>query len=299
MPTRNASRILPAALLALAGATAATQALSQVTSGGTTALVEGTSTDSYLDDKYQFSLGTYVVSNNLKSTFDGTATDSNIPVDFAHTFDMNKDQTRFRIDGLWRITPTQHLRFVYFQNNVTRGKTLDEDFAWGDYTFQANADVTAESKLGVYELSYEYAFIRKPNLEVAAGAGVHMMNLSIKVSGDATYTDADGTVQPVTFASSNSNLPAPLPVIGARATWAVGHDIYIEPEVQWFSFHYDAYRGNWWDARIAAKWMFSRHWGAGLGYDYFHVNVNVDKTSFNGNVTLGYSGGQVMIVGSY
>jgi hypothetical protein len=141
--------------------------------------------------------------------------------------------------------------------------------------------------------------VRRPNLEVAAGAGVHMLNMSIKLVGDATFTDANGNIQPASFSTSNSNLPAPLPVIGARAAWAVTPNIFIEPEVQWFSFKYDAYDGNWWDLRMAAKWMFSRHFGVGLGYDYFHVNVNVNKTSFNGNVTLGYSGGQLMLVGSY
>jgi hypothetical protein len=299
MSTRIAYTALPVALFGLAGAMAATEALSQVTSGGTTALVEGTSTSTYINDKYQFSLGTFIVGTNLKSTFDGTAAGSGDKVDFAHTFDMNKDYNRFRLDGLWRITPKHHVRFVWFQNNITRTKTLDKDLAWGDYTFQAHADVSAESKLGVYELSYEYAFIRKPNLEVAAGAGVHMMNMSIKLKGDATFTDENGVVHPAAFSTSNSNLPAPFPVIGARATWAVTPNIFIEPEVQWFAFKYDAYNGNWWDARVAAKWMFMRHWGVGLGYDAFHVNVTVDKASFNGNVTLGYSGGQLMIVGSY
>ena len=299
MPARFISRATQLALVGCAGAVAGHPALAQVTSGGTTAQVEATSTNNYIDDKYQFSLGTFVVGSDLKSTFDGTAAGSGERVDFAHDFGMNKDFTRFRLDGLWRITPRQHLRLVWFQNNITRTRTLDKDLAWGDYTFQANAEVSAESKLGVYELSYEYAFIRKPTLEVAAGAGIHMMNMSIKLKGDATFTDSNGNVQPAEFSTSNSNLPAPLPVIGARATWAVAPNIYIEPEVQWFAFHYDAYDGNWWDARVAAKWMFTRHWGAGIGFDYFHVNVTVSKPSFNGEVTLGYSGGQIMVVGSY
>jgi hypothetical protein len=191
------------------------------------------------------------------------------------------------------------VRFVYFQNNVTRTRTLDRDFAWGNYTFQANADVTAENKLGVYELSYEYAFMRRPNFELAAGAGIHLLNMSFKLSGNATVTDANGNVTPASFATSSNNLPAPLPVIGVRALWAITPTIFIEPELQVFKFKYDAYDGNWSDLRIAAKWMFSRHFGVGVGYDNFRVNVDVSKASFNGNVTLGYSGLQAMLVGSY
>ena len=45
--------------------------------------------------------------------------------------------------------------------------------------------------------------------------------------------------------------------------------------------------------------MFARHFGVGLGYDRFHVNVDVNKGNFNGNVTLGYSGLQAFLTGSF
>ncbi len=88
-------------------------------------------------------------------------------------------------------------------------------------------------------------------------------------------------------------------MIGTRAMWAITPNIYVEPEIQVFKLKFDAYDGTWTDLRIAAKWMFSRHFGVGLGYDYFHVGVDVSKAKFNGNVTLGYSGLQAMLVGSY
>jgi hypothetical protein len=261
--------------------------------------VEGTSTSEFLTDPFVVSLGTYIVGSNLKSTFNGNATGSNIPVDFGHTFDMNKDATRFRLDTLWRINEKHHVRLVYFNNDVSRTKTLDKDFSWGKYTFLANGSVNADSKLAVYELAYEYAFMRRPNFELAAGGGIHMLSMSFKLAGQATITDSNGNVSAGSFANSGNNLPVPLPVLGGRAAWAVTPSIIIEPEVQWFKFKYDAYDGSWWDLRAAAKWMFSRHFGVGLGYDYFHVKVDVTKSSFNGNVTLGYSGLQAMIVGSY
>jgi len=261
-------------------------------------MVEGTTPAWLITDRFTGDFGTFVVSNNVKATLDGTA-NTGRSVDFAHTFSEDGNFNRFRLDFLWRISPKHHVRFVYFQNNVSRTRTLDKDLEWGDYTFQTNASVTAKNDLSVYELSYEYAFIRKPTFELAAGAGIHFLDMSFKLSGSATVTDSNGNVTPASFQSTTSNLPAPLPVIGARALWAITPTIYLEPEVQVFKFKYDAYDGNWTDFRIAAKWMFSRHFGVGLGYDAFHVNVDVTKARFNGNVTLGYSGLQAMIVGSY
>ena len=239
---------MPLAGLGLAGALAANTVLAAPAfSSSNNVLVEGTSAPSDLTDPFVLSLGMYVMTGNLKSTFDGNAVGSNEPVDFAHTFDMNNGVSIFRLDGLWRITPKHGLRLVYFHNDLNRTRSQDKDFAWGDHTFLANAAVTANSKLNVYELSYEYTFIDKPTFQFAAGAGVHVLDMSIKLSGQATLTSSDGSVSQASYTTSNSNVPAPLPVIDARAAWAVTPSIFIEPEVQWLAFHYDDYQGSWWD----------------------------------------------------
>lgn len=192
-----------------------------------------------------------------------------------------------------------HLRLTYFGNRVTRTRTLDRELAWGDYTFQANATLNAHTTLGIYELSYEYAFLRRPTFELGFGAGVHTMDISIKLSGQATVTDQNGNTSAASFSTSNSHLPAPLPVLGLHATWAVTPKILIEPAVQVLKVNFDGFSGHWTDLRLAANWMFSRHFGLGVGYDYFDVNVDVHKPRFNGNLSTGYSGYQAMLVDSW
>ena len=291
---------MPIAILGLAGTLLANPLLAQsAVSLNNNVQVEGTSAPGYLSDRFSASVGVYVLSPKLDATFNGNATRANIPVDFGRDFDMNNGVGVLRVDGLWRITPKHDLRLVYFHHDTTRTRTLDHDVAWGDNTYLANASLRADSNLDLYELSYEYTFIRRPTFQLAAGGGVHVLNMSIKLSGQATVTDANGNVSQASYSTSNSNLPAPLPVIAARAAWAVTPHIFIEPEAQWLTYHYDGYHGNWWDLRMAAKWMFSRHFGLGVGYDYFHATLDVEKAKFNGNVTTSYSGLQAMIVGSY
>jgi hypothetical protein len=300
VPDKVISRVVPIAILSLASHLLASPALAQsAVSINSNTLVEGTSTPGYLTDRFSLSLGTFIVSSKLNSTFNGTASNANRPVNFSRDFGMDNGSGILRADALWRITPKHDLRVVWFHHDTDRNRTFDHDLTWGDYTFLANGNISANSKLDVYELSYEYAFIRRPTFQLAAGAGVHVLNMSIKIAGQATVTDANGNVSQASYSGSNSNLPAPLPVIGARAAWAVTPNIFIEPEAQWLSFHYEGYHGSWWDLRMAGKWMFSRHFGLGLGYDYFHASLDVDKARFNGNVSMGYSGLQAMVVGSY
>jgi hypothetical protein len=81
---------------------------------------------------------------------------------------------------LWRITPTHHLRLMYFNNTVKRSKVLDEAIAWGDFTFNAGSRVD-------YRNSFE-------------------------------ITDANGNVSNVASATKASNVPAPLPAWATTAS---------------------------------------------------------------------------------
>jgi hypothetical protein len=45
--------------------------------------------------------------------------------------------------------------------------------------------------------------------------------------------------------------------------------------------------------------MFARNFGVGLGYNYFGVDVDVDKSSFNGTLKVGYSGLQLFVTGTF
>ena len=47
--------------------------------------------------------------------------------------------------------------------------------------------------------------------------------------------------------------------------------------MQYFRVSVDGYDGNWSDARVGATWMFSRHFGAGLGYDHFATRTSLER----------------------
>jgi hypothetical protein len=253
----------------------------------------------YLDDRFAVSFGSYFIETKLKLDLKGNAAGSDQPVDVSHDFNRNVNFNRVRADALWRINPRHHVRFMWFGNRVDRSRILDRDLAWGDYTFQANATLNAHTTLGVYELSYEYAFLRRPTFELAAGAGIHTMDISIRLSGQATITDANGNTSAAGFSTSSSHLPAPLPVAGVHATWAATPRLLIEPSAQLFKVNVDGFSGHWTDLRLVANWMFTRHFGIGAGYDRFDVNVDVAKAKFNGSLKTGYSGYQAMLVGSW
>ena len=246
-----------------------------------------------LKDRFNVDLGTFVVGSDLNGSLRGSANTNNQNIDFNKQFGTNADQTRWRADVLWRITQRQHLRFMYFSNDIKRTRTIDQDLAWGDYTFVAGGQVTAEQKFSVYELSYEFAFLRADNYEVVASGGIHYDDLTLKLSGNASLTvdTPTGPVQQATtFSTKQSSVPVPLPVLGLRGDWAVSDHVYLDGSVQVFKLSYQGIDGNWSDLRAGAAWMFNHHFGIGIGYDRFATHVDLNKGSFNGRLNVGYSG---------
>jgi hypothetical protein len=88
-------------------------------------------------------------------------------------------------------------------------------------------------------------------------------------------------------------------VIGLRAGWAVSPQWYLDAQGQYFKASVDGYNGYISDLRVGATWMYSQHFGVGIGYNRFVTNVDVSRASFDGRLRVGYSGVQVYLTGAY
>lgn len=251
-----------------------------------------------LDDSFVFNVGAFLFQAETKAQVNGQSV-ANPEVDFDKSFGKPKDANRVRADALWRITPTHHARLMYFDYSKSRSRTLDDPIKWGEYTFQAGANVRADSKFSILELAYEYAFMRQPSYEVAATIGVHYTDISLRLSGAATIANSNGTVNQVAFASREASAPAPLPVIGLRGGWAVTPNWYVDAQGQYFQAKVGEVDGSISDLRVGATWMFSRHLGLGMGYNRFYTKLDFAKESFNGRMKFGYSGLQAYLTGTF
>ena len=262
------------------------------------AYAQGSPAQALLNNTFVGSIGGFVVGTDTKARVNGSSS-TNPDIDFDQTFGKASDSTRGRADVLWRITPTHHFRFLYFDNTIDRSRAIDRDIQWGDYTFKAGAVVDSQVKFRIIEAAYEYAFMRRPDFELAGTLGVHYMDLKTRLSGTATFTDANGSVSQAASTTRESSAPLPLPVVGVRAGWAVAPQWYLEGQGQFFKAKVGDVDGRVTDLRASATWMFSQNFGVGAGYNRFITNVDVEKTSFNGHARIGYSGLQVFVTGTF
>jgi len=239
-----------------------------------------------LTDPFQLSLGTYLVNTDTIVELNGDTQKGSI-VNWEDTFGGG-DVSRFRIDGHWRFGDSDRhkLRFLWFNSTRARSKTIERDIEWGGQTYPASAKVGAEIKFDIYELAYEYAFLKHDTWELNGSFGLHLASMSLGLK--AKSSESNGTLD--FDQHKEGTLDAPLPVVGLRGIWQLPHNFYIDAQGQYFSVSIDQYDGNVQDYRIVATWQPKRWLGVGLGYNRFAVDVNVGTKRFDGSLNWKYHG---------
>jgi len=240
-----------------------------------------------LSTRFIVDAGWFFVSTDTRLRVNGETSDTvGSDVNFDDTFGVG-DIDRFRGEVAWRFADRHVVRAMYFQNNRSGTRTLDEDVTFRGETFPLNASVTAVSELSIAQLSYDYAFLHKPTYEVAAGIGIHYIDMAFKLSGEITAPG--GTITGTRQASATTG--APLPVVGLRALWRFAPRWYLTGQAQYFHLDFDPYEGSLIDLKASLVWQFTDHVGAGVAYNDFAFRVDVDNESrFNGQLRWDYGG---------
>lgn len=237
------------------------------------------------DQRFQFELGTFLVSTDTKVRVDGSSTRTGTSFDAEHSLGLD-DNNRFRADAAWRFAPRHRLRAMYFSNDRSNTRRIDEEITYDDTTFPIGAEVRAENNTTIVELAYEYAFMQREGWELAGSFGLHQTTFELELNADLEVPGSSVS----THLQGKAKTEAPLPLIGLRGSWQLGEDWLLNAQAQYFQLQYDAYDGSITDLKLDVTWMFAEHFGVGLGYNHFAFRVDVDEGSFNGTLRWDYGG---------
>jgi hypothetical protein len=249
---------------------------------------------SLLTDSWYVSLGTFNVGSETKVRLDGEAGTGD-RVDLERTFG-DDEAHRFRLDAWWRFAERHKIRALWFDSSASSARTIDTEIDWGDETFPVGAEVRVDRDFSIYELAYEYSFLRRPSYEFTASIGLHYTQFDVGLSAELAV---DGQPTETRTAADSAQVDAPLPAIGFRGLWNPGGNFWIDASAQYFALSISEYDGRLTDYRVAAVWQPKRWLGLGFGYNAFAIDMDVDKPDFKGSMDWGYSGPQLFLSGSF
>jgi hypothetical protein len=252
-------------------------------------------TPSLLTDSFQVALGTFIITSEPSIQLEGD-TSSGDKVDFDEALGGG-DSTRVRLDSFWRFGDTgrHKIKAIAFDMSRENSRTFDEDIEWGGDIYPVGAEVDVEFSFTVIEVAYEYSFMRRDNYELNGSIGLHYTDMSASLRARAE--SSGGTLDEEI--SNSASVAAPLPVIGLRGIWDLSHNFWLDASAQFFALSIDEYDGNLQDYRLLVTWQPKDWLGIGLGYSRFSVDVDVDKSDFNGSLDWTYSGPMIFYSASF
>ena len=146
-------------------------------------------------------------------------------------------------------------------------------------------------KTTVTALLYEFDFLQKENYELGVTGGLHNLKFDFGISAEG------GGAQVAAETTAEAN--GPLPVVGLHGVWRINDKFYVDYGAQFFKVSFDVYDGRVTDYSAAINWQFSKHFGAGLGWNSFVTKLDVDNDRFDGSLRWSYGGARIFVTGSF
>jgi hypothetical protein len=238
-----------------------------------------------IDQDIQVSLGGFFMGTDTDVRLDGSSGETGTEIDWEDELDL-PDKDRVRLDAFWRFAERHKARLMVFQNNRGASRTLSRDIEYGGTTYPVNTTVDAQLDTTVVELAYEYAFMRREDLELSGSFGIHAIELSARLRGDVSTPGGGGSAEVEEEASTTG----PLPVLGFRALWDIGNNFYLDGLAQFFYIKFNDFDGRLGDYKLGVTWFPTRNFGVGVAYNSFVTRVEINKGDFNGKLRLSYGG---------
>jgi len=243
-----------------------------------------------LSDNFSAVLGAMRSSNSFKVSADGLDPDNTLPedeIDFDDSLGVSHHSTFFNGQIRWKFGKARKWSLFgqYFSNNAEGESVLTEDVEWDGLIFREGTFVGAGVKLAVARVFVGRSFFKNAQNDFGVGFGLHNLDMDAYIEGEIKIDDETTEFQRAEVGDSQ-----PLPNIGAWYNFSPARNWVLHARVDWISANIGDYDGTLWNTSVGVGYQAWRHVGFDLSWQYFNLNLKVDKTDWRGEVDMTYSG---------
>jgi len=239
----------------------------------------------YLSDKFHVGLGVYFPERSLKIGVDASVPGVSREIDLSEQFKLKNTETTESFELGWRFGKKWLVRGQHFSVGGSRSATLGEDVQWGDYTFGAGTGVSAGIDVTISRLYFGYTIRRDDVQEFGVGGGLHRLDLSALISGQAIINN-----NPPETASLSASTTGPLPNFGGWYVRSFSRRWAMMTRLDWLSASIDKYDGQIINASVGVNFAMTRHFGIGLSYNYFELDIGIKDAHWRGDAEIRING---------
>lgn len=213
-------------------------------------------------------------------------------VDFESDLNVGDSPELFVVEFRWQFAKKWNLGLQYFESTRKGRRTLERTVEWNDVVFNIGADIRAETDIDITRIVLSRHFIQRGGHDFRLAGGIHWLDVSGAISGEATLGDGSAG-----FAASKASASLPIPNIGAVYQYSPSAKWLYSLRADWFSASIGDYSGGIWNAMANANYQLGKHVGLGIGYQFFQLDGEVTDDNWRGDLRIRFDGPFVQLSG--
>jgi hypothetical protein len=233
-----------------------------------------------LDKRFHLGAGVYFPDKNFKLSVAGRADpELRREIDFEEALKIDNSETTSAAEFRWQFGEKWSVAGQYWTISDSSTAVLTEPIEWEDVVFKEGTIAGAGVELDVARLFFGRVFSSGSQYEFGAGAGLHWLQTSAYIEGQIKTSLGDTEEY-----RGSVSVDAPLPNIGAWYTYSWSPKWAFSTRVDWLSASVGDYSGSLWNASAAINWAVFEHFGVTAAWNFFKLDVDVDKSDWRGSV---------------
>jgi hypothetical protein len=204
------------------------------------------------------------------------------PINLEKDLGYNGGQLTFLANFQWRISRRSRLNLNYYNIPRKSTHTLTKDITFKDSTYHVNASVNSFFNTAIYQISYGYAILSKPDYELGVMIGTHLVGGKVGISLNSAAGGAS--------TSTDFGFTAPLPDLGIWGGYAFNKRFAVNLDVDYLSLTVGDITGSIFAYNLLFIYKLMDKLDISLGYSGLNFKVDAVKKEIEGNFKWGYNG---------
>jgi hypothetical protein len=193
------------------------------------------------------------------------------------------------LDLRFRLAPKHRIEAQYYQLKRKGGGTLAQAVDFGEDTFNpGDGEIISRAELRQLNIGYSYSLLRREQLELGLGLGIHLLQLTGSME------------QPAAFKTEQLDTAGPYPTLSGDLAWRFTRRFSVNAGAHFLTFRHDGVKGRSlaWNADL--QYRAHRNLAVGLGYASTLYRLDSeDPDFFSGFVKMKYQGPQLFLRAAY
>ena len=238
----------------------------------------------YLERGFSLDLGVFYPDRELDLRVNGSVAGINDEIDFDGRRRLKSTDDIFAAELSWRFRGRWSLVGQFFKTTDSIRVVLAEDIEWGNVVFGAGSNATTGVNFSLTRIFFGRQLGNNKFHDVGIGGGFHWLDMGAFIEGEVLINGTPAA------ARRSVSAEAPLPNIGAWYKYSISPRWALRARLDLLSADVGDYDGLLLNVALGVNYRAFEHVGVGLNYNFFKLDVGIDKSNWRGDIETVYDG---------